>query len=89
MAELVKKWNTGEGNLTATYEGSGDGSAVFSSDTNEGIDRHLSVAFKGGGLVVEREVAQEGLRQRFVTSDGLVFCVADGGRFAVLKEMIN
>ena len=84
MAELVKQWDDG-GSLTATYEGSGDGSAVFSSDEYEGIDRTMPVFFKGGGLSVERIVRQEGIRERFVTSDGKVFCILDGGRFGVLK----
>ena len=87
MAELVKQWADG-GSLTATYEGSGDGSAVFSSDEYEGIDREMSVYFKdiGNTLSVERKVRQEGTRQRFVTADGKIFCVLDGGRFGVLKE---
>lgn len=84
MAQLIKQWENG-GNLSATYEGSGDGEAVFSSDTNEGIDREMSVTFKGGGVSVERKVTQEGLRQRFITADGKVFCIDGGGRFAVLK----
>ena len=85
MAQLVKQWLTGTGNLSATYEGSGDGEAVFSSDTNEGIDREMSVTFEGGGISVERQVTQEGLRQRFITADGKVFCISGGGRFGVLK----
>lgn len=85
MAQLTKAWENG-GNLSATYEGSGDGEAVFSSDTNEGIDREMSVTFEGGGISVERQVTQEGLRQRFITADGKVFCISGGGRFAVLKE---
>lgn len=84
MAELVKQWADG-GSLTATYEGSGDGSAVFSSDEYEGIDRTMPVTFKGGGLSVERIVRQEGIRERFITADGKVFCILDGGRFGVLK----
>lgn len=84
MAELRKQWNDG-GSLTATYEGSGDGSAVFTSDVNEGIDREMGITFSGGDITVERKVSQVGLRQRFITADGKVFCVADGGRFAVLK----
>ena len=84
MAELVKQWADG-GSLTATYEGSGDGSAVFSSDEYDGIDRTMPVTFKGGGLSVERIVRQEGIRERFVTADGKVFCILDGGRFGVLK----
>ena len=87
MKSVIKQWNDG-GSLTATYEGDGDGSAVFSSDTYEGIDREMSVVFRDAGKTVahERTVRQEGMRQRFITSDGKVFCVLDGGRFGVLKE---
>ena len=84
MAELVKQWDNG-GSLSVTYEGSGDGSAVFSSDTNEGIDREMSVRFVGGGESIERKVTQEGLRQPFGLSGGGVFRIAGGGRFGVLK----
>ena len=86
MAELVKPWNDG-GSLSVSYEGSGDGSAVFSSDSYEGIDREQSVVFRDAGksVAVERVVRQEGVRQQFVTSDGKVFCVTQG-RFGVLKE---
>lgn len=87
MAELIKQWEDGS-RLTATYEGSGDGDAVFVSDANEGIDREMSVSFvdASGSIVVERTVSQVGLRQRFITADGKVFCVLGGGRFGVLKE---
>lgn len=84
MAQLVKSWNDG-GSLTATYEGSGDGSAVFSSDAYEGIDREMAVTFKGGGISVERTVKQEGKRQPFGLSGGGIFRLANGGRFGVLK----
>ena len=85
MAELVKSWNDG-GSLTATYEGSGDGSAVFSSDVAEGLDREMSVSFidKSRAVVVERKVRQEGMREVFNASDGTFF-LADGGTFNVLK----
>ena len=83
--ELKKTWNDG-GSLSVTYEGSGDGSAVFSSDPYEGIDREMSVQFKGSGVTEERTVRQEGIRQQFLTADGKVFCVSGGGRFGVLKE---
>ena len=85
MATISKLWDDG-GVLSVTYEGSGDGSAVFTSDSNEGIDREMSVTFKAGSASVDRVVRQEGIRERFITSDGLVFCLSDGGRFAVLKE---
>lgn len=86
MATLVKPWSDG-GNLTATYEGSGDGSAIFTSDEYEGIDRTMPIIFKDASesIVIERTVRQEGKRQQFRTKDGLVFRCAEGGRFGVLK----
>lgn len=85
MATLVKQWPTGTGNLSVTYEGDGDGTAVFTSDTNEGIDRVMDVAFKAGDVVEQRIVTQEGLRQPFGLSGGGVFRIKNGGRFGVLK----
>lgn len=86
MATLVKQWPTGTGNLSVTYDGSGDGNAVFTSDTNEGIDRVMDVSFKAGDVVEQRIVIQEGLRQPFGLSGGGVFRIKGGGRFGVLKE---
>ena len=76
MANLVKNWNDGSA-LTVAYDGDGDGTAVFTSDANEGIDREMTVAFVGGGMVAERTVKQKGLRVRFITADNLVFSGAD------------
>lgn len=86
--ELQKPWNDG-GSLTATYEGSGDGSAVFSSDAYEGIDREQSVIFRdaGGTVAVERNVRQEGIRQPIGLSGGGIFRLANGGRFGVLRKI--
>lgn len=80
MATLIKPWNDG-GNLTVTYEGSGDGSAIFTSEANEGIDREMTVVFKGAGQEIERTVKQEGLREIFNED----FTLVDGGTFNVLK----
>jgi hypothetical protein len=84
--ELRKPWNDG-GSLSVTYEGNGDGPAVFSSDTYEGIDREQNVVFKSSdnSISIERNVRQEGLRQPFGLSGGGVFRLANGGRFGVLK----
>lgn len=39
MKTLIK-WNEGDGNIVAVYNGGGDGTIAFSSDVaNEGIDR--------------------------------------------------
>lgn len=85
MAELQKQWTDG-GLLTVTYDGSGNGSAEFTSETNESIDREMSVSFvdKSRAVVVERTVTQVGLREVFMASDG-DFILADGGTFNVLK----
>lgn len=84
--ELKKPWNDG-GSLSVTYEGSGDGSAVFSSSSYEGIDREQKVIFKSSdnSISIERNVRQEGIRQPFGLSRGGIFRLANSGRFGVLK----
>lgn len=84
MGELIKPWNDG-GSLSVSYNGNGDGTAIFSSDSYEGIDRVMSVTFKGGGIEEARTVRQEGLRQPFGLSGGGVFRIANGGRFGVKR----
>lgn len=86
MATTSKQWEDGT-SLTATYEGSGDGSAVFTSDINEGTDREMDVTFvdESRAVQVTRTVKQIGLREPFVASDG-DFLLADGGTFNVLKN---
>lgn len=79
-----KPWPYG-GTLTAEYTGYRDGQATFSSEPNDGIDRQMEVPFKAVDTVEKLTVTQEGLRQRFITADGKVFCVAGGGRLGVLK----
>lgn len=89
MAELVKPWNDG-GSLSVAYEGDGDGSAVFSSDVAEGLDREMIVVFRDGGrtVAVERKVLQVGMREMFVPNDG-DFILADGGTYNVLKNELQ
>lgn len=87
MAELVKPWNAGDGSLTVSYDGDRDGSAVFSSTTNEGIDRDMEIAFvnQSREISVKRTVRQVGLREVFAVQEG-AFGLADGGTFNVLKK---
>lgn len=84
--ETKIKWNEGEGYITATYEGSGNGSASISSDVNEGIDREqpIKVETTDKSLSATLLVTQEGLREVFFCADG-GFILADGGTFNVLK----
>lgn len=81
-------WGTGEGNITLTYTGQGNGSASISSDINEGIDREQSIKVEttvGDDPKSEYVlVKQVGLREVFEPSDG-EFVLADGGTFNVLK----
>lgn len=86
MAELVKPWNDG-GSLSVAYEGDGDGSAIFSSDVAEGLDREMIVVFRDGGrtVAVERTVKQAGMREVFTGYDER-FITADGGTFNSIKD---
>ena len=86
MAELVKTWIDG-GILSVSYDGDRDGSAVFSSDVAEGLDREMVISFvdEAKTVNVERIVKQSGMREEFVASDG-DFLLADGGTFNVLKD---
>lgn len=79
MKELFKQWDDGR-ILSVTYNGDGDGSAIFSSETNEGIDKEMYILFRGAGLEVERKVKQEGRREVFED-----FTLSDGGTFNVVK----
>lgn len=85
MSNLIKPWIDG-GTLSVSYGGDRDGSAVFSSDTAEGLDREMNVSFvdKNRSVFIERTVRQEGMREVFIASDG-DFLLADGGTFNVLK----
>ena len=61
MAKLVKPWNDG-GNLSVTYDGSGAGEAVFTSEENTGAERTMKVSFidASRNLIVVRTVRQAG-----------------------------
>lgn len=59
MAELVKNWDNG-GSLSVTYNGEGDGEAVFSSSENTGAERTMEVSFVDASrnVIVVRTVHQ-------------------------------
>ena len=86
--ETKIKWNEGDGNITATYEGSGNGAVMISSDVNEGVDREQSLTVettkgnepKRTGVTVR----QKGMREVYNCTDG-EFVLADGKTFNVLK----
>lgn len=83
MATKVKSFSDG-GQLNVEYGGSGNGSAVFSADANEGKDRNLTVNLdaKEGEASASVEVTQYGRREEFVAGDNFY---ASDGEFLVLK----
>lgn len=86
--ETIIKWNEGEGNIVATYEGSGNAPISIASDVNEGIDREQTISVStiegNNPKSVDVIVRQTGLREIFMASDG-DFLLADGGTFNTLK----
>lgn len=86
MATTSKQWPDGEGSLSISYTGSGNGTISFSSALNEGCDRTLTVtASNSYGNSVAMTVKQLGLREPFLCADGNFLC-SDGGTFNVLKQ---
>lgn len=88
MKSTIKPWSDG-GSLSVTYDGNGDGSAIFSSDINEGINREMSVTFidVNRNIQINRQVLQFGKREKFSPIDG-EFILFDGGMFNVLKQNV-
>lgn len=86
MKSVVKPWNDG-GSLSVSYDGDRNGSAVFSSDVAEGLDREMIVVFRDGSgtVAVERKVNQAGMREVFTGYDER-FITADGGTFNSIKD---
>lgn len=85
MAVTTIQWNEGDGSITATYEGSGNGALVLESDVNEGIDREQSIVVTSAdGLTESVLIRQSGRREVFEVTEG-AFEVAEG-TFNVLKE---
>lgn len=83
MKEL--DWLEGDGVLTATEGGSGNGTVSFSSEANEGIDRSLTVNI-GSELVSKQvTVSQIGKREVYTCTDGEYIC-SDGGTYNVIKQ---
>lgn len=85
--ETIIKWNEGKGNITATYNGSGDGPISFNSDDNEGIDREQNIEVKttDGLISASINIKQIGLREVFNCTDG-EFILSDNTTFNVLKN---
>lgn len=91
MESETIKWNEGEGNIVATYTGSGNGPISLTSDApNEGLDREQLVTIrttKGNNPKEESVlVKQPGLREEYITSDNEVYMTADNEIYGCLKQ---
>lgn len=60
--------------------------SVSIAAVNEGIDKVVEFDGVCGDASARLTITHEGLRQRYITADGKVFCVAGGGRYGVLKR---
>ena len=82
MAELTKPWNDG-GSLSVSYNGDGDGTALFSSDVNEGEERTMQVSFvdSSRNIIVVRTVRQEGRQIAEETYTRLTYIEATGKQY--------
>lgn len=69
--ETKIKWKEGEGYITATYDGSGNGSASVTSNVNEGVAReqYISVETTKGGQPKKKRilVKQAGAKESLIT----------------------
>lgn len=59
---------------------------ISASAVNEGIDKTTQLHAVCRDKQSTLTLLHQGARQRFITSDGMVFCVSDGSRFLVLKQ---
>lgn len=82
MAELVKSWPSG-GNLTVTYNGVGDGEAVFTSDENTGAERTMEVSFVDASrnIIVVRKVRQAAGQTSQETYTRLTYIECNGQQY--------
>jgi hypothetical protein len=82
MAELVKQWPTA-GSLSVTYEGDGDGTAVFSSSENTGEERTMEVSFVDASrsVIVVRTVRQAAAEVAVETYTRLTYIECDGQQY--------
>lgn len=84
--QTTKQWPDGSGAVTLSYEGQGDGALSVTADTNDGLDRAVTLVVTDGTIQVPVSATQQGKREEFETSDGEVFTTNDGGSFAVIKH---
>ena len=86
MSKTIKKELNDGRTIDITYEGIKNGSALFTSSKNEGIDQEIEVTFKEHttNKVIKKKIIQEGMREIFGD-----FKLIDNQTFNVLKDGIR
>ena len=81
-------WNTGDGNITLTYNGQGNDSVIVDSDINDNEDsREQVLTISGSGITKQVTVRQEACPVNFRTSEGDIIKTADDYYFNVKKPI--
>lgn len=90
MAELVKSWDNG-GSLSVTYNGVGDGEAVFSSLENTGAERTMEVSFVDASrnVIVVQTVHQAAGRTSQETYTRLTYIECNGQQYIDLGYVVK
>lgn len=90
MAELVKNWDNG-GSLSVTYNGVGDGEAVFSSSENTGAERTMEVSFVDASrnVIVVRTVHQAAGQTSQETYTRLTYIECNGAQYIDLGYIVK
>lgn len=90
MNSVIKPWESG-GNLSITYDGDGDGSAVFSSDVNTGEERVMEVSFVDASrnVIVVRTVRQAAGQTTNETYTRLTYVECDGKQYIDLGYVVK
>lgn len=80
----VIPWTTGNGNITLTYTGQGNGSITVETDINE-LDsaRQQVVSVKAGSITRQVTINQTACPVNFKTADGYFIKTADNYYFSV------
>ena len=81
--ETKIKWNEGDGYITASYDGSGDGAVVVTSDVNNGDDRqqYILVETEDKSISIPVLVVQKGGSAVVETYTRLTYIECDGKQY--------
>lgn len=87
MATKVKNWATGDGSVTLTYSGSGNGTITVESDMNTlDASRSMTISISTGSITRNVTVNQGACPVNFRVKDGGLMQTSNGGWFAVQDE---